>query len=495
MDKINYKSKNEQKKLDDYWNVEKNEDIVIPIELRRKKGKFFTKKTISEYTANIIWNIIKPNIIFEPFVGEGSLITPLLKKGIESIVNDIDKMHIDLLKIKYKGLPCSFKSQDFITTPMKELFEDWHLPIEEENNFLIYSNPPYGTSSTNRLIMKDIEKKESLARKIEINYYDLSDKYGRGDLVLPSIGKMIEVIKKLGKGNLAFFCPFGIFCERYRYKKLLMQLLKNFKFCYGELFSGENFDDVSKDKPIAFSIWQYHPNINSNHENIKFIWNKKELEFKRMILLKDGWRYDTRKPIRGEIGVQGNDRFNSPVPKIFHLLIEKGGSELIPENVKIPLNIENIPDELFYGLWSITIGNRAIIKHPLFIDNAYTHLPNLKKHETYEILAYALIYAIIIELKHNYTGGRIGFIGINRRFKFGGDRLTMGAKNLIENYGKCPVGNSNIKKVYETLKKTDRINHLSNFFRSNIINEIKIRLKNIGYWDYIPLPKKQFFEV
>ncbi len=59
--------------------------------------------------------------------------------------------------------------------------------------------------------------------------------------------------------------------------------------------------------------------------------------------------YDKREVVEGEIAAQGNDRFNAAVPKMFHLQVEKGGSELIDKYVKKKLNLPHLPDPLVYG--------------------------------------------------------------------------------------------------------------------------------------------------
>lgn len=276
---------------------------------------------------------------------------------------------------------------------------------------------------------------------------------------------------------------------RNRYKKLLKALLQDFKFIEGHIFSGENFNSVASKKAITFTIWKYCPKINTNIESLTFFYNDKELKVKRIPLLKDGWKYDSRTYIKGEIVVQGNDRFNASPPKIFHLEHKKGGSELTVENVKKDLGIPNIPSELIYGLWSVCVGYLSITDFPISFNEAYTHLPDFSKPETLEILAYVIIHTIITELKNNYCQGKIGFIGINRIFKFGDNpALTKGCEYLINTYGNCPIGNKTIKEVFTELKNEPDINKIDQNYRRLIKYEIEKRLECIGYWNILPIP-------
>ncbi|MHA1167492.1 MAG: hypothetical protein ACTSP4_08245 [Candidatus Hodarchaeales archaeon] len=466
-------------------------DKLSPIEIRRRTGKYFTNADIGVYISGIIWNAVRPDHILEPFVGGGSLIIPFFQKDITLTVNDIEEQCVELLKQQNNYSKCVYRNEDFFAIPVEEILSKWNIPVDKTKKLLVYSNPPFGTAATNRLVLKREEINGKKSRKIKINYHGLNKLYGSGDLVIPAIGKMIEVIKARESGFLGFFSPFGIFCERMRYNKLLVQILKNFDFIYGEIFSGEKFHGVSKNKPISFSLWKYKKWSDLDTEDLSFFWQDKLLGFKRTQTIIESWRYDTREIVTGEIGAQGNERFNSPVPKILHVDLTKGGSELDARNVVRSLGIDNIPDELIYGLWSITVGNRAIIKHPLYIDNAYTHLPDFSKKETQEILTYAIIHTLIVEKKNNYTKGRIGFSGPDRDFKFGDQPLTDGVKHLISQHGDCLIGKMTISEFFDRLKNTDTPDKVDKNVRKEIRSEISTRLDKLGYWGYIPLPRKR----
>ncbi|OLS21672.1 MAG: hypothetical protein HeimC3_34260 [Candidatus Heimdallarchaeota archaeon LC_3] len=476
-------------KRDDVTGVLHEIDKLTPTKIRRQKGKYFTQEDVGIITSRYIMEYVDPDFILEPYVGGGSLIEPFLLYNIEMTVNDISKGHIDLLHKKLAGNKITFFARDFILTPINEIIDEWSIPKSAKKPILVYSNPPFGTSATNWLAMKKNEK-QSISRKIKIDYGGLDELYGKGDLVIPAIAKMIETIKTLGKGYLAFFSPFGIFCGRLRYNKLLTQILKNFEFLYGEVFSGDKFHDVSKKKPISFTIWKYTPNINTDHESLNFIFEGESVNFKRMVLLNEGWRYDTRKYVHGEITVQGNDRFNVAAPKMIHLKIDKGGSELIPENIKIELKIPNLPSELLYGLWSCAIGHRSLTDHPVIIDNAYVHLPEFAEIKVQEILTYTAISMLIAELLNNYTGDKMGFIGMGRKFTFGNEKLTQGVEYLINTYKDSSLGNSTIETIFELLKSTPNPEDIDKTIRQDIRDEIEKRLEEIGYYDFIPIPRQ-----
>lgn len=447
-------------------------ESLVPRDLRAPEGRFNSEEEIGKYFAKIIKEKINPDFIFEPYVGTGSLIRPFAG-SVEAILNDIVENLINILEQEFKNINWHFKAEDFIITDINEIMNNWN-PSSQAQRFLIYSNPPYSTAS-----------------KTEIEYGGLDITYGRGDKVLPATGKMIEVIRERNNGFLAFFCPFGVFCRRKRYNKLLDELLKDFKFIFGEVFTaGNSFPDVNPDKLIAFSIWEYNQNYNTDHTTISFQYEGQNYRFIKMDLLKDGWDYDNRRTIDEDaIAIQGNDRFNVPYPKNFKINVKSGGSQIVGNNVKKPLPLPpEVPSELAYGLWSSFIGYHAFIPHPPYMSDAYIHLPDFEMEESREILAYLVIYNLITELMHNHTNNKIGFVSVHRLFEFGGGSLTQGAKYLINTYKDCPIRSSTIESVFNELKNTPNIDNLQEDYRKYIKTHIIERLEDIGYWDYIPIP-------
>ncbi|MHA1990261.1 MAG: hypothetical protein ACW981_18195 [Candidatus Hodarchaeales archaeon] len=454
--------------------------------LVREKGVFFTDNSVSEEASITISELVKPDVILEPFAGDGSLIKSFSKDNKSFIINDVNSDFILKAQHNLKGRNIHIFNENFITTPLNSIIDNWELPKGKEK-FLIYSNPPFGTVSTNRLAMN--KKDESgKSRSITIEYSNLEE-YGKGDLAIPAIGKMIKVLlaNRSKESYLAFFSPFGIFCGRKRYQKLLTAILRDFDFLFGKIYPGNKFQNVSKNKPISLTIWKLNKSINTGIEDLIFSFEEKKITLKRSKLLNEYWRYDTRKFIRGEIVAQGNDRFNVVAPKMLHLEIKKGGSELVPENVKKPLNIDNIPDELIFGLWSCAVGHRSLTGHPLYMDNAYVHLPDFSKTEIQEILIYTLLSILIIEMNNNYTKGKITIFNGTQEITFGGDNLTKGANHLLKMYNNLEFGNKTVHSFLKIMKNNVENPVVMNQYRPTFKKEIEKRLIKTGYWNHIPI--------
>ena len=440
--------------------------------------------------------ITKPDYVVEPCVGGGSLIrniTPMVKGAM----NDISIAHVNNCKRIYSGYDWKFTDLDVVNTSTEELIRAWDIP--KGKTLLIYTNPPFGTAATNRLVSRKIEMGEAISRKQVVEVPPALKKYGGGDLFIPIIGRLVEIAKEQKTCYLAFFSPLGLFCGRRRYEKLFKAVAKDFEMLKGYIFTGDKFHDINKTLAVALSIWKYSPNSNNTHTSLSFDFiyrdgRKKAIEFREMALLKEYWNYDRREKdgIKGEIVVQHCETFDAPAPKVFHMNPKQGGSEMIPQNVKKKIGINKLPDELVLGLWglSVTLGAFGTsLSDPIFppyMRDAYVHLPDFSRQETIEILAYSALHSLI----KNYAEDRIGFIGTSKVFKFGGEQLTEGVKHLFEMCKNCEVYDGlSIPEVVERIKESD---YDLTKLRRGIIDQVTVRLSKIGYWDYIPIPKETY---
>ena len=467
-------------------------DRFLSRKKRRQHGVFWTEEEIGDKIADEILEITKPDYVVEPCVGGGSLLKNIVPK-VKGAMNDIDAGHAENCKKIFDGYNWKFTSRDIVNSKTSELMKEWEIPAGKQ--LLIYTNPPFGTTSTNRLASKKAELNGNLSRKQKIIIPPSLEKYGKGNLYLPIVGRFIEIAKTQKNAHVAFFSPLALFCARVRHYKLFSALLKDFRFVKGYVFAGHNFHDINKTLPIAFSIWKYQRNSRTKHSDIELHFisidgTEKRITFKKMPLLKDSWRYDRRDKgeLKDELVVQHCESFDTPAPKVIHLNPLQGGSEMIPDNVLKPLGISRLPDELVYGLWSMTVGLGAYgtsLSNPIFpiyMRDAYVPLPDFSRREAIEILAYSALHALI----KNYAGERIGFFGSNKVFRFGGERLTEGVKILFEECKDCLVYNNNTIDDTLDLIKQSKVDITK--MRKGIISEVQKRLESIGYWDYIPIP-------
>ena len=306
-------------------------DTYKSIAQRRSLGKFFTKPHVSTQVHDIITKYINPEYIVEPYAGTGSLLVPFAGE-CSAILNDISEHEVEVARLMFEGYDFTCNSIDTLDYSAEELVKKWNL--KSSDNALIFSNPPFGTSRTSGSSLH----KDSEISNMKIKYRDELLVYGKGDLLLPAIGQMIEVVKRTG-GYLAFFSPFGIMLGRKRYNKLLLELINNFTFLEGIVVSGGDFNEVSRDNPVAFTLWRLGGS--TKHLDLKFDCYGRIIELSDGLLLKEGWKYNQYKSAStGDLMSPSRDRFNSPNPGIFHIKPTSGGSKVIPDNVKKNISFE-----------------------------------------------------------------------------------------------------------------------------------------------------------
>lgn len=460
-------------------------DEYEKIENRRSLGKFYTKPEVASRVHDMILKYVDPDFILEPYAGSGSLVTPFL--DYRGLMNDISREDIEIAKMTFEGLSWSADNIDCISAySARELVLRWGLCDVWSSQSLIFTNPPFGSSSVSRLA--DTETAKGGSRKIPIAYREEQVKYGRGDLMLPAIGQLIEIIKEMGSGYLAFFAPLDIFCGRKRYNALLLQLLQQFEFCEGQILSGSDFNEVNKDKPIAFTVWKFGGS--TRHLDLRFQYGEQEISLGEGFLLKDGWKYDERDGKGDILSVRHLETFNVPQPPSFHISPKSGGSQVIPENVKTPLGVEGIPDEIIYSLWSTIVANSRIdplVPYPLPFGGSYTHMPtDFTTKPTQMILVYTLLWNIVNELQRNYTHGLIGFAGLHRLLVFGNPDQSRAVRNLLEKYKDEPCLDNTVGHVLDSLRTRDetgwdRVKDL----RRDLKFRLSSLLDEIGYWHHI----------
>ena len=180
--------------------------------------------------AKEILELTKPDFVVEPCVGGGSLLKNMVPK-VKGAMNDIDDNHVENCRKIFDGYDWKFTALDIVNNKTSALIKAWGIPMGKR--LLIYTNPPFGTTSTNRLASKKGEMNGNVSRKQLIVIPLELEKYGKGNLYLPIVGRFIEIAKRQKTAYLAFFSPFSLFCGRERHFKLLTALLKDFRFIKG----------------------------------------------------------------------------------------------------------------------------------------------------------------------------------------------------------------------------------------------------------------------
>ena len=327
-------------------------------------------------------------------------------------MNDKSKIDIKFAQDNFGNSKWDFDSIDCINISAEKLVKKWNLKEKWDENSLIFTNPPFGLVRSTK--SKCSYKGGKSGLKTKCKFHESLKKYHGGDDSTTAIGQLIEIIKKLHEdpgclkeGYLAFFSPAGLFFGRNRMRNLLKEILTNFTFLEGCILSGKDFNNVNKDKPIAFTIWKFGGK--TKHLDLEFECNgriiKLDTSQRNFDLLKNGWRYK-EKSTQNTLYVGARDCSNEPCLPTFTSISSGTGARVIRQNVKKKISFDNsfdkFPSELIYALWSIIFGNKRItppIVVPLAFNEAYTHIPkDFNNSNSQKILLCSSLWVFIKEI-------------------------------------------------------------------------------------------------
>ena len=137
-------------------------DRLLTRKKRRESGVFWTEAEIGDRLADEIMESTKPDYVVEPCVGGGSLIKKIVPR-VKGAMNDISVGHVENCKKIFDGYDWKFTSLDVVKTDTKDLIREWGIPLDK--TLLLYTNPPFGTGSGNKLVSKQSEMDGKLSRK------------------------------------------------------------------------------------------------------------------------------------------------------------------------------------------------------------------------------------------------------------------------------------------------------------------------------------------
>ncbi len=455
------------------------------IEDRRVLGKFYTKPELANRVHDIILQHVDPDFILEPYAGSGSLVTPFV--DTPGIMNDISLEDIEIARMTFEGTAWRADNIDCINAfSAEELIDRWGLRDVWTERSVIFTNPPFGSSRSKKSPVHD----DQHIAGMRVDPPENLKQYGRQDRMLPAIGQLIEVMKQLGTGYLAFFSPLGLFLGRRSYNACLSILLENFDFYSGLVIRGSEFNEVNSDKPIAFTIWKFGGR--TQHLDIEFRIEGQTVKLGEGTFLKDVWNAYAEDCDGHNLLVRCSTAMNDPYPAIYSCPEYREGARMpgarvLPVNVTVEALSNGVPSEIIYSLWSTLVGQRAIVPTPLAFDNAYVHIPqDFRSPEMERILVYSLLWNIQVETVSNYTGGRIGFVGLHRILVFGNPEQSRAVRDLLDRYRDEPCMDETVGAVLEHLRTRNETGWADDrALRKDLRERLSKLLDDIGYWDHI----------
>ena len=252
--------------LEEYWDyIVERRDLLVPQDIRERKGSFFTPKIWVELSQKYIADVLGKDWQDEYYVwdcaaGTGNLLTGLTNK-YNIWASTLDKADVDVMKDRIRNGANLLEEHvfqfDFLNDDFDKLPEDLRDVINDENKrrrLILYLNPPYVEGDTR--IGKG--RRGTNISKMHAQY---EDKYAKRELYAQFLMRMYReipgcVIANFSKIKNLQAPYFSAFRNIFRAK--LERLF---------LIPADTFDNVRGQFPIGFFIW--NTNISKRFKRIK----------------------------------------------------------------------------------------------------------------------------------------------------------------------------------------------------------------------------------
>ncbi len=256
-------NKYERPPKEEYWDyIVERRDLLVPQDIRERKGSFFTPQIWVELSQKYIADVFGENWQDEYYVwdcaaGTGNLLAGLTNK-YNIWASTLDKQDVKVMHDRIKNganlLDSHVFQFDFLNDDFSKLPQPLQEIINDENKrkkLIIYINPPYAEAGSKTNIKnKDGISKNSYVYKL---YKPLMSK-GSNELFTQFL---IRIYREIPSSKIANFSKlknlqssnFRVFRENFRAK--LEKI-----FCV----PADTFDNVKGQFPIGFFIWDSEKN-------------------------------------------------------------------------------------------------------------------------------------------------------------------------------------------------------------------------------------------
>lgn len=255
----------------EYWDyIINRRDLLVPQDIRERKGSFFTPQIWVEKSQDYISEVLGESwqeeyYIWDLAAGTGNLLAGLVNK-YNIFASTIDQADVDIMLERVDNGANLLKSHifkfDFLNDDFSKLPKELKNIIDEKpEKLVIYINPPYAEAASATQVTRTGDNKEAVARgnKISEDYKDILGK-ANNEIFAQFF---IRIYKEIPN------CIFSSFSTlKYINSANFIQFRKYFKakFLKGFIVPAYTFDNVKGKFPIGFLIWD-----TSKKETIKNI--------------------------------------------------------------------------------------------------------------------------------------------------------------------------------------------------------------------------------
>ncbi|WP_024369684.1 hypothetical protein [Helicobacter pylori] len=249
-------------------------DLLVPSDVRERKGAFFTPKIwvekSQEYLAKALGQDYQENyIIWDCAGGTGNLLQGLLNKANlylstldhndVAIVKDLAaKNHLKLLENHV--FQFDFLNDDFFSDKAPKSLQEILKDQEKRKKLIIYINPPYAEAGNKAKMSGTGEHKAKVARnnKTHETYKDFLGS-GANELFAQFF---MRIYKELNGCIMANFSTLK-YLNSSNFKKF-REIFKA-KFLEGFMVPADSFDNVKGQFPIGFLVWDTATPLKTNN--------------------------------------------------------------------------------------------------------------------------------------------------------------------------------------------------------------------------------------
>lgn len=249
-------NKYERPPKEEYWDyIVERRDLLVPQDVRERKGSFFTPQIWVELSQKYIADVLGPDWQDEYYVwdcaaGTGNLLTGLVNK-YNVWASTLDRQDVDVMKDRIKNgtnlledhvFQFDFLNDDFTKLPLslQKIIND----PEKRKKLVIYINPPYAESNGKI----SISRSDVQVTKIYAKYSSQLEKVG-AELFAQFLARIYFeipdcIIAEFSKSKILN----GTNSLRFR-----SHFLAKLEKCF--MVPANTFDNVKGQFPIGFFIW------------------------------------------------------------------------------------------------------------------------------------------------------------------------------------------------------------------------------------------------
>jgi len=251
--------------LPQFWeNILLRQDLLVPQDIRERKGSFFTPQIWVELSQKYIADVFGNNWQDEYYVwdccaGTGNLLVGINRKIENVFASTIDEADVKVMYdriengaklLKRNVFKFDFLNDDFKKLPkaLKDIIDD---PKKREK-LIIYINPPYAEAGNRETIIGSGSNKSKVsASKI---YDDFIGKVGNSILEL-SAQFMLRIYRDIPNSKLATFSTLKYISSSnfIKFRDYFHAVFKK-----GFVCRADTFDNVTGSFPIGFFIWDLY---------------------------------------------------------------------------------------------------------------------------------------------------------------------------------------------------------------------------------------------